>query len=619
MELSHHALVHLSQTLFAMIALQLALGGMPALAATNDPIQMTWTTDSQYTLGSSDTQIPTTFGPDGPWQAVVVKVGNYGPANNNSLGYDEFESLPVPLYPCGAGITQLLTSATGGEYDIMGDNASKSVVRAGNSVGNPDDWFASVLLNSTSSGTEVLDFLALPTTLGQGDANTNATIFAATQQWDISLPNGKSYPNQVGTLGLGRLLDLETDGNVFGTNPSLLDQIREGAGIASSSFGLHLGSAVLNSTPSLTLGGYDQARALGPVGGFWYQQGIPFALLEDINLGVVTGGSPFNSNNTKNLYLGSGNSDTAEVIRRSLGAPEGSTVIIPNPAFPYISLPPGNCEAVAKFLPVTWQPDIGFFTWNVADPQYHTIVSSPAYMEFILADKQAFNLSVKVPFRLLNLTLDSPIVDTPTPYFPCQPYDSSYGFWSLGRAFLQSAFLGVNYDQNITWLAQAPGPSPDQLVLKTINPGDTNITTNSIKSFETSWANHWEVLASNGLNTTDIPTSTPTGVSGGAIAGIVVGCIVALAVVSMLAWKCCSHRRRRAGGSRPSAGSHVLLPQDESGSGDGAITGSSVHEAPGGRDPLEVGHGLPHEVETKEMVAEVGGLEVHELPTERRW
>lgn len=182
------------------------------------------------------------------------------------------------------------------------------------------------------------------------------------------------------------------------------------------------------------------------------------------------------------------------MIRESFGAPNGSTMVIPNPATPYISLPHGNCENIAKRLPVTWQPDIGFYTWNQHDPRYTKIVNSPAWMQFVLQGPDGHDIAIKVPFKLLDLTLEPPIVAEPTPYFPCRPWDSAYGFYALGRAFLQGAFLGVNYGTNKIWLAQAPGPDMVDSRIVPIEQQDATIKTTRIESFEESWARHWDPL-----------------------------------------------------------------------------------------------------------------------------
>ena len=187
----------------------------------------------------------------------------------------------------------------------------------------------------------------------------------------------------------------------------------------------------------------------------------------------------------------------------------------PNLALPYIYLPLGTCEEAANHLPVSFNDDLGFYLWDTADPQFRRIVDSPAHLGFILSDRTATNITIKVPFRLLNLTLTAPIVNQPTAYFPCVTDESIWGFWELGRAFLQGAFFAVDYDANLTYLAQAPGPSMGGSGIKVM--GEDGKAPEGFESeLEASWAAHWTVLHGEG----------GSDLSAGAIAGIVVGVVV---------------------------------------------------------------------------------------------
>ncbi|KKA16133.1 Aspartic protease, partial [Rasamsonia emersonii CBS 393.64] len=80
-----------------------------------------------------------------------------------------------------------------------------------------------------------------------------------------------------------------------------------GKAIPSYSYGLHIGSAALNIPGSLFLGGYDQSRALEPVSAQPYTSAEPggsFAIeLLDIEIGVATGGSPWNFTNKTGLLI----------------------------------------------------------------------------------------------------------------------------------------------------------------------------------------------------------------------------------------------------------------------------------------------------------------------------
>lgn len=182
-----------------------------------------------------------------------------------------------------------------------------------------------------------------------------------------------------------------------------------------------MGSAALGQPGSMVLGGYERSRALGPVGVFRLENGMPMVFLLDILIGTETGASPFDQSDEWSVYKGLGGSETATAITKSLGGKAGSAAVVPNPSAPYIYLPLGTCEEGARHLPVTWNERTGLFVWNTGDPRYSRIVNSPPYLAFVLADRTATNVTIKVPFKLLNLTLEAPLVTSPIPYFPCKP------------------------------------------------------------------------------------------------------------------------------------------------------------------------------------------------------
>jgi hypothetical protein len=153
----------------------------------------------------------------------------------------------------------------------------------------------------------------------------------------------------------------------------------------------------------------------------------------------------------------------------------------------------------------------------------------------------------------LNLTLQAPLVDADTPYFPCMPTSNNY---LLGRSFLQAAFVAVNWGTGEgagNWfLAQAPGPNvPSTPSVTAIEVTDTTVKS-SQDSWEASWSSHWTPLPSSSSissGTPSGPTSGPTsdgGLSIGAKAGIGVGCaVVALIILAAIGFLCIRSRRRR--------------------------------------------------------------------------
>lgn len=485
------------------------------------------------------------YGPDGPWQAVEVRIGS-----NNAL---------VNLYPGGTWGSHILTP------DICSNSSLGSVCYA-ETAGLYDPK-----LSDTSNFGEVSISPAVDYTDGAlqifGDApetgidnwnisNGNSAMFPVginmaihTSSW-ATLPDGSTYPLTVGSLALGAP---GTVNQTFGFgdgipafNATLLPgylstEAPSNKILSSNSYGLHIGSVNPPVAPSLYFGGFDQNRVLGTVS---TQQGEPDSAgsidLLDIGLSVNSGASPWSFNSLDGL-LASGNSSMKSQLPVSI-----------NSLAPYLHLPKSTCDAIASKLPVTYQSKYGLYFWNTDDPQYQKIVSSPSCLGFTFRESESSkNFTINVPFSLLNLTLTAPLTDSPTSYFPCKAETQTH--YQLGRAFLQAAFVGVNWNgfngSAAWWLAQAPGPTtPTQLQIQAIGNTDTSISASQV-DWASTWADTWTPLsdAAAQTSTTSSASSTNTGsnasnsavnnavssgLSTGAKAGIGVACgIVGLALI----------------------------------------------------------------------------------------
>ena len=488
------------------------------------------------------------YGPDGPWHAVTVGLGN--PIQN------------LDLYPGGTFASQIITNlictdasvkpcGSGGLYNPSNSTsagASGTIdfgQQSGNTIGSNFTNGALLLELGNSSYTQ--DTLSIPSSKSVDDFDIYTYSFL-----QMIYPDGTHYPIQVGMLSLG------TDGADYNqtftssSDPSINstlipNNLYQNDFIPSSSYGLHYGSAAFNLSLSLWLGGYDASRIVGPVSSQSYQNnGFELDLL-DIGIAVDHGASPFNYT-SKSGFLASGNTTISDGDTKSIQ-------VLMNFAAPYLNLPNSTCNAIAQELPVTYSSKYGLYLWNVDDPQYTKIITSPTYLNFSfpLSGDLSNPFVINVPFQLLNLTLDAPLSSTPLQYFPCQPpQDPDNQQYGLGRAFLQAAFVGVNWGDGLKqwFLAQAPGPHISSVTdSKPIQNGQP--PTKSGGSWVASWNSSWTPLAAASNNGPSVSTQTPApnkGISGGAIAGIVVGAgVVALIGIAfgIFAW-----RRKRASSSQ---------------------------------------------------------------------
>ncbi|KAK2772026.1 aspartic-type endopeptidase [Colletotrichum kahawae] len=345
---------------------------------------------------------------------------------------------------------------------------------------------------------------------------------------------------KIGFLGLGPK-ESPSDDKTVG---SILEQLKAAGDIKRSAWSLHMGSAALGLPGSLVLGAYEQNRALGNVGQFAIQQALPTVFLRDVFMGTEAGAaSSFPASSNASFWIepkGLG----ADYVK-TFGGAQGSAIVSPNPVSPYIYLQTGVCEAIAENLGLTYHNDTGLYLWESSrNGSLDSFINSPSYLGFVLSDKTATNLTIKVPFKLLNLTLSLPLVEKEVNYFPCKSFDESIaGQWHLGRAFLQATFLGVDYDSNTMYMAQAPGPGMEQSVVQDFD--GSIIKTNPSEAFQKSWGNYWTITPLEGDNL----INEDKGITAGGTAGIVMAAVVGVTVVL---WLLRRRRKRRQGPDSPS-------------------------------------------------------------------
>ena len=584
-----------------------------ALAYDTHPLVIPWNTTHSY-------------GPDGPWPVVTVQIGNSDAAGTQPLSTVDlhpggiWESMVLTDVSCNAnGMVASNTSSPclGDKVGLYYSSASETAIQNfTDAVGLIWQWESDQTTDLQGKAVNVLDTVRMQALTGPFGI-PNSTI-SAVNAWQIQLPDGTYYSAQVGTLSLGAP---GTGEQQFGDNwtGQTIPGFMSASGItASNSWGLHYGSVPLNQEGSLVFGGYDQSRVLGDVGAFDLGAGSTMLLtLVDIQIGVEIGSSPFGESS----YVG---------LLKLNSSLNGLQPAIVNPIVPYLFMSPETCAAVAEKLPVTFNAQVGLYIWNTTDPQYEMIVDSPAYLAFIILNEGGGNLTIKVPFRLLNLTLEAPIVVTTQQYFPCRPFhatDQSSNYF-LGKAFLQAAFVGMNWQIPKFFLAQAPGPRVGTSNIKSIEPSDTMISADPIENFAVTWARDWTTLSDtandgnssespttnatngnsggeNSKSLTALPTGTANGheaTSGSALssrtkAGMAVGTVVGVIAVAAAGMLCYSKKS-----------STMVPPQEEDFTTE---QDPVVYETDGRLHRLEFGEGLPHEADNDREIHELG---VRETP-----
>ncbi|KAH9908951.1 hypothetical protein F4778DRAFT_714707 [Xylariomycetidae sp. FL2044] len=485
-----------------------------------------------------------TLGPDGPWHAVELQMGNL---KNN-----------IAVFPGGNTNSSyfLTTSYCDGAETCYAEEAGlydPSLTSGNGSTGSLNPLPLSPTFDIVSRP-GALDIWLDDLYFDSGEKVDNM-IISLMDQGDIKLPGGGQYPFTAGCFNIGHpgtqrvTYSTKEAGKFYGNwiaNSLQLDSYE-----VSMSFGMHYTSTITGPPPSLYWGGYDRNRVLGNV---YTLQGGFTTLLLDISINVIDGHSPFPFQ-TKSGLLSAGNSSMALPLSTGI-----------DPCAPYIYLPRSSCDAITESLPVTYDESLGLYLWDQTSPDYPNIVNSASALSFTFTSSTTENVvTIHVPFKHLNLTLEAPITPDPIPYFPCRPSDNHN---LLGRAFIQDAFLGEDYyfnkDDGLTalqrgmfFMAQAPGPNISEAPAIANFSGGLHGYKFSTLDWATSWDGHWTPLsAEQAWNYThtaddeaqqtapddngDTPSSSTP--APGAVAGIAVGGVAAVvlagsAVFLWLRWR----------------------------------------------------------------------------------
>ncbi len=509
-----------------------------------EPIAATWSSD--------------TFGPDGPWRAVEVRVGS---------------EQTISMFPGGEWTSSILTS----EYCTYNKSISCDAARAGlyNKQQSELGGSGSDALIQWQPGKNFmsgLDVTGDDLTMWVDDMDiggqTVENVSMALLGENFAQYPGRWSPLGASCLSLGAkdINQTFTMGDAPAVNASLISGYLWSQGTtASNSFGMHIGSANPLMDGSLYFGGYDQNRVIGDVvsGSGSVHGAID---LKDISIKVVDGASPWDSDSIDGL-LGEGNSSI----------PSAGIQVSVDGCSPYLTLPKSTCDAIAAHLPVEYDQDLGLYLWQTDSAKYQQIVPSASVLQFTFpSGSNTRSVAISVPFRHLNLTLDASLLDggAARPYFPCFTGSERY---ALGRAFLQDAFLGANYGADTWWLAQAPGPNvPLSPKVVELAEGDAAIQA-SANDWKESWSGSWKALSASDVNSNGTSSDSnsgdgdSTGQSGsgsGAAIGIGVGVGVgAVAIIGFAAFFLI--RRRRRNSAAEAAG-------EESGSSSGGAPNMSV-------------------------------------------
>lgn len=239
---------------------------------------------------------------------------------------------------------------------------------------------------------------------------------------------------------------------------------------------------------SLTLGGYDSSRFI--------TNNISFPI-DQIDNGdlVVT---------IKSVTLTAGRTKTS-LMSTSIQASIDSTI-------PYLYLPLAVCRRFEKAFGLTFNDTVQAYLVN--DTLHQQLLNQNASVAFTLGNLNTTEtLDISLPYAAFDLIADYPLMPTKSRYFPLMraTNDSQY---TLGRAFLQEAYLIVDYERFNFSVSQCDWSSASQQrKIIPINSTSSNVSVPS-----------------------NVPPK-PHHVSAGATAGAILGGIVAVLFLLVLWYK----------------------------------------------------------------------------------
>ncbi|OAL05442.1 acid protease [Phaeosphaeriaceae sp. SRC1lsM3a] len=277
--------------------------------------------------------------------------------------------------------------------------------------------------------------------------------------------------------------------------PTFLSNLAATNTVASSSYGFTAGASYRNGgrgvTANMVFGGYDRSRLT-------LQQGASVPMPSKQNNTLVVGVNSIVYKPDQDVEQ-STTSFTANKFSAGFSAIIDST-------FPYLVLPGEICDRFVEKFNLRFDNTTGLYTINGTahdrNQQQNATVTFRVGSQPQGSDKYT---SIEFPYSAFFLTATSPIYDNATNYFPIKK--STNGINILGRAFLQEAYIVVDYERaNFT---VAPAVFSDSM------PSEDLVTI-----FNTTYA-----------PATQAPDSGGSGLSAGAIAGIVIGIIAAFALI----------------------------------------------------------------------------------------
>ncbi|KAL9048185.1 MAG: hypothetical protein Q9206_006185 [Seirophora lacunosa] len=285
-------------------------------------------------------------------------------------------------------------------------------------------------------------------TLGLG--NTEASGGPSLDNQVVAAITGTQ--NVLGVFGLGREPTNLTD--FTDPRPSFLSTLHSQRMIPTLSWAYTAGARyrLKGVFGSLTLGGYDTSRFI--------PNDVSFNLAPDISRDLVVGLQSITvteSNGTKQLLL-----------------PSAHFTFIDS-SVPDLYLPMNACEAFERELGLQWNATLKMYP--VSDELHQELLTRDPTFTFEIGNTITGGPTVKITMPYSGFSLNYMLsFDSSIRYFPIRRTREESRY-TLGRMFLQEAYLRTNYEQGTFSVSQAKFEEPMEPQIVPILPGSGNLTT----------------------------------------------------------------------------------------------------------------------------------------------
>ncbi|KAL8849162.1 MAG: hypothetical protein Q9221_005839 [Calogaya cf. arnoldii] len=350
-------------------------------------------------------------GVDGDWSSFDLRVGT--------------PEQTVRVLPSTAGSATWVVTSGGCEPPSLECSEARGGIFTANQSSSWDELGPFTLaleqnLGRNESGTFGLDTISLGLSNDTGGPTLNSQIIAGieTERWYNGILGLQQQPMN--------LSDFSQPQKTF------LSTLREQNLIPSLSWAYTAGARYRSkgSFGSLTFGGSDLSK--------YVPTNVSFSLAEDVARDLVVG--------IKSITSTFINGSVSSLLPSPTLAFIDSTV-------PYLYLPQDACEVFESVLGLVYDKKNNLYF--VDDALHQTLTNITPQFTFRLANNKTSDTTVEItlPYASLDLVAKPPLLPNATHYFPLRRGNDSQ--ITLGRAFLQEAYVITDYDRKNFTVAQA--------------------------------------------------------------------------------------------------------------------------------------------------------------------